>query len=84
MFSKHLTKSKVTYLQHIAWAFVAGFRLIYAGIASIIHGLIPSLFDGVPAKTVIDIYHKHLLNHPNSDYQELINSYKDQDKHTDK
>ena len=72
MFRKHLTKSKVNYLQHFCWAMVAGCRLIYAGIASIIHGLFPSLFDGVPAKVVIDIYHNHLKNHPNDDYQKLI------------
>jgi hypothetical protein len=82
MFKDHLTKSKVTYFQHFKWAFLAGFRLIYAGIASIIHGVAPSLFDGVPAKTVIDIYHRHLLNHPNGDYQEVIDSYREQD--TDK
>ena len=82
MFKEHLTKSKVTYWQHISWAFIAGFRLIYAGIASIIHGVAPTLLDGIPAKTVIDIYHKHLLNHPNGDYQALIESYREQD--TDK
>jgi hypothetical protein len=82
MFKEHLNKSKVTYFQHLFWALAAGCRLIYAGVASIIHGVAPSLFDGVPAKTVIDIYHKHLLNHPNGDYQELIRTYSERD--TDK
>lgn len=82
MFKEHLTKSKVTYRKHLVWALLAGFRLIYAGIASIIHGLVPALFDGVPANTVIDIYHTHLLNHTNGDYQALIESYQEQD--TDK
>jgi hypothetical protein len=73
MFDTHLNKSKVTYLKHLRWAILAGLRLIYSGIASIIHGFVPSLFDGAAPKTVIDIYHSHLKNHPNQDYKEMIN-----------
>ena len=76
MFDKHLTTSKVTYTAHLVWAVVAGVRLIYAGISSIIHGIIPTLFDGVAPKTIIDIYHKHLEDHPNPDYKEMINNVK--------
>lgn len=76
MFSKHLNKSKVTYFQHLTWAVIAGLRLIWAGIASIIHGIIPNLFDGDAPKTVINIYHKHLLNHPNKEYAQMIEDEK--------
>ncbi len=76
MFDKHLDKSQVTYFQHLKWATVAGIRLIYSGIASIVHGLFPSLFDGVAPKTIIDIYHSHLENHPNTDYKKMINEAK--------
>jgi hypothetical protein len=76
MFSKHLNKSKVTYLEHLRWAILAGLRLIYSGIASIVHGIFPSLFDGVAPKTVIDIYHSHLENHPNQDYKVMIDQAK--------
>lgn len=79
MFDEHLTKSKVTYLQHLRWAISAGFRLIFSGIASIVHGFVPKLYDGLPAKTIIDIYHTHLKNHPNQDYQDLISEYEDKD-----
>lgn len=72
MFDKHLDNSKVTYIEHLRWAVVAGLRLIYSGVASIIHGIFPTLFDGVAPKTVIDIYHSHLVNHPNRDYKEMI------------
>ena len=78
MFDKHLTTSKVTYTAHLVWAVVAGVRLIYAGISSIIHGIIPTLFDGVAPKTIIDIYHSHLVNHPNEDYKEMIDGAKEQ------
>jgi hypothetical protein len=79
MFKKsreHLEKSKETYFSHLIWAFLAGFRLIWAGIASMLHGFIPGLFPGTAAKTVIFLYHKRLTNHPNREYQEYIDSLK--------
>jgi hypothetical protein len=76
MFDKHLDTSKVTYLEHLFWAVVAGFRLIYAGITSIIHGLVPTLFDGSAPKQIIDIYHSHLEDHPNPMYKEMIEDAK--------
>ena len=76
MFKKHLEKSKVTYFNHLWWALIAGLRLIYAGFASIVHGIIPTLFDGKAPKTIIDIYHSHLLNHPNEEYKEMIEQAK--------
>jgi hypothetical protein len=77
MFREHLTTSNVTYWEHLAWAIKAGFRLIYAGIASIIHGIVPSLFDGAAPKQVIDIYHSHLEDHPNPQYKDMIKEAKD-------
>ena len=65
MFEKHLETSKTTYWEHLTWAVIAGLRLIYAGLASIIHGLVPTLFDGSAPRQVIDIYHDHLEDHPN-------------------
>lgn len=72
MFKEHLTKSKSTYFSHLIWAVLAGFKLIYAGITSIIHGIIPTVFDGVAPKTIINIYHSHLVNHPNDEYKDMI------------
>jgi hypothetical protein len=77
MFDKHLSKSNVTYFEHLRWALFAGVRLIYSGFASIIHGINPRLFDGTAPKTIIDIYHSHLVNHPNDDYKEMIKEAKE-------
>lgn len=77
MFDEHLKTSKVTYLEHLKWAVVAGIRLIYAGVTSIIHGFVPTLFNGSAPKQVIDIYHNHLENHPNPQYKEMINTAKE-------
>ena len=57
MFDKHLKISKVSYLEHLRWSLIAGAKLIWAGIASIIHGVNPNLFDGVAPKIIIEIYH---------------------------
>lgn len=72
MFKQHLNKSKVSYTGHLVWALTAGVRLIYAGVASIIHGLVPSWFDGTAPKIIIDIYHNHLISHPNDEYKDMI------------
>ena len=71
---QHLEKSQEKYFSHCTWAILSGLRLILAGLGSIIHGLVPGLFQGIAAKTVIYLYHKRLINHPNREYQDYINS----------
>ena len=69
---RHLELSKVGYVDHLKWALYSGFLLIGIGIASIIHGIAPFLFEGTTAKKVIEIFYQHLYNHPNPDYQAQI------------
>jgi hypothetical protein len=52
MFKQHLNESGKTYSKHFIFAFTAGWLLIYAGITSIIHSLIPSLFPFTSQKIV--------------------------------
>ena len=33
------------------------------------------VFPGTAAKTVIDLYHERLVDHPNKDYEEYIKEY---------
>jgi hypothetical protein len=70
--SDHLEASKETYTSHLFWASYAGCKLILVGISSVIHGIIPGFFTGTAAKTVIDFYHKRLVNHPNKEYTDYI------------
>lgn len=70
---EHLQKSQEGYVSHFVWAERSGLRLILAGLASLVHGLVPGLFPGTAAMTVIDLYHKRLINHPNNEYQDYIN-----------
>jgi hypothetical protein len=55
MFSKHLAQSNTTYIEHFKFAFYAGLMLIWAGITSIIHAFIPSLFPFVSRKITVDL-----------------------------
>lgn len=71
---EHLEASQLTYVEHFKWAFLSGFHLIYLGIASIFHAFVPSWFEGTSAKAIIKIFYRHLYNHPNPDYREMIMS----------
>ena len=74
---RHLAKSKETWSRHCVFALFAGVKLIYAGIASIIHGFVPCFFEGTAAKIVIELYHRRLVNHPNPDYAKYIDNERD-------
>ena len=58
MFKQHLNESGKTYSKHFIFAFTAGWLLIYAGITSIIHSLIPSLFPFTSQKIVQRLLNK--------------------------
>jgi hypothetical protein len=73
---EHLKKSQMTYGSHFIWAAYAGIKMILVGCSSIIHGLVPALFEGTAAKMVIDLYYKRIASHPNKDYQDYISQYK--------
>ena len=71
-----MKKSQETYGSHLVWATYAGIKMILVGCSSIVHGIVPAFFQGTAAKTVIDFYHKRLVNHPNHEYQIYIETYK--------
>jgi hypothetical protein len=68
----HLAKSKVGYWSHMCWAVSAGIKMIFVGLSSIIHGIVPGVFTGTAAKTIISFYHRRLKDHPNQEYQDYI------------
>ena len=62
MFKKHLNEAGKNYIEHFKFAFMAGFILIYAGITSIIHALIPSLFPFTSQKIVKKLLEQSMNN----------------------
>lgn len=57
---KHLSEVEETYFAHFKFAIWAGFTLIFLGLISIIHGIMPFLFSRVPDKIF-----KYFLKHSN-------------------
>ena len=62
MFKKHLNEAGKNYIEHFKFAFMAGFILMYAGITSIIHALIPSLFPFTSQKIVKKLLDQSMNN----------------------
>jgi uncharacterized protein YneF (UPF0154 family) len=54
---KHLEENNETYYQHGKFAFVYGWKLLMAALASFIHGIFPGIFVAYSANTVKKIYH---------------------------
>lgn len=52
MFEKHLREANKTDGEQFAFAFKAGFILLWAGATSIVHAFIPSLFPFIRKKIV--------------------------------
>ncbi len=55
IFFGHLDQKHQKYWPHLCWAMYAGVMLLYAGLASMIHALIPSVFAGTSERIVVDL-----------------------------
>jgi hypothetical protein len=55
IFLQHLRQTNQQYWPHFKWAVYAGVLLLYAGLASIIHAIIPPLFPGTSERIVRDL-----------------------------
>jgi hypothetical protein len=66
---EHLQKSKKTYFNHLYHASMLGLVLIYAGIASIIHALLPCFFAAYSANKVTRIFYRVVYTSANPDIQ---------------
>ncbi|MEO6582470.1 MAG: DUF6356 family protein [Sphingomicrobium sp.] len=56
LFNDHPTSLGMTWASHGAGAAVIGVRLITAGIACLIHSIVPAWFTQTAGRTVTDIY----------------------------
>ena len=62
MFEKHLNEAGKSYFDHFKFALIAGLILIYAGITSIIHAFIPSIFPFTSQKIVKKLLDQSMNN----------------------
>lgn len=71
----HLALSKTTYFPHLIHSSMNGFYLIWLGITSIIHAVVPAWFNGTAPMAVIRIFFEQLKDHPQPAFRELIREY---------
>jgi hypothetical protein len=55
-FTRHPAAVGETYGEHMAFATGIGSRLIVAGIACLLHGIFPFLFERTGSRTIIDLH----------------------------
>lgn len=67
----HLNQSQMTYFPHLYQAFSLGFVLIYAGIMSIIHAILPFLFPAKSAHQVTWMYVRVILDSKNPEIRKF-------------
>lgn len=68
----HLKTSRVGYFWHLYGGVVLGCRMIYLGITSILHGIVPAFFEGDAPLGVAKLFYRHVQNHPNPAFQVAI------------
>jgi hypothetical protein len=55
-FTRHPAAVGETYGEHLAFASGVGGRLMLAGIACLLHGIFPFLFERTGSRTIIDLH----------------------------
>jgi hypothetical protein len=73
---RHIEISRMGYLQHLFFAAKSGFLLIYLGVTSVIHAIVPAWFKGDAPMGVIDIFYRNIYHHPNPEFQAHIQAEK--------
>lgn len=58
LFSEHPKSVNETYLEHLMFAMGFGLRMLVGGLACILHGLLPFLFERTGSKCICDLHHR--------------------------
>ncbi|MHC4792484.1 MAG: DUF6356 family protein [Planctomycetota bacterium] len=56
LLTDHPHERDLTYFEHLRWALWSGVRMIFSGLACVIHAFLPFLFKNMASNTVVDIY----------------------------
>jgi hypothetical protein len=62
LFTDHPRSLGETYLQHQQHALTFGVTMVVAGIACIVHAIVPSLFETTGSRAVTRLYNRMVLN----------------------
>jgi hypothetical protein len=69
---QHLQLSRVGYFPHLLSGIGLGFKMIYLGLTSILHGLVPAWFEGDAPLGVAQLFYRKVYHHPNPEFQKHI------------
>jgi hypothetical protein len=61
-FTDHPASVNETYLEHLASAWTFAFRMIAAGIACFLHGLMPFLFSSTGSSAICELHERMVAN----------------------
>jgi hypothetical protein len=62
LFTRHPRSLGETYLEHQRHAFAFGGTMVLAGIACILHGLLPALFSTTGSRAIRRLYERMVIN----------------------
>lgn len=69
---QHLQMSRVSYFPHLFSGIWLGLKIIYLGLTSIFHAIVPAWFEGDAPLGVANIFYRKVYNHPNPAFQKHI------------
>jgi Family of unknown function (DUF6356) len=62
LFNRHPHSVGESYLEHQRHAFAFGGTMVLAGIACILHGLVPAMFSATGSRAITRLYDRMVLN----------------------
>ena len=62
LFTEHPATVGETYTQHLGHALGFGWRMVFAGLACMVHALVPALFVRTGSETVTTLYDRMVVN----------------------
>lgn len=62
LFVNHPESVGETYFEHMGQAFSFGFHMLYAGVACILHGIVPGLFVTTGSRAINGLYERMVRN----------------------
>lgn len=65
-FTEHPASVNETYTQHLASAWSFSFRMLVAGLACFVHGVLPSLFARTGSNAVRELHERMIANRSRS------------------
>ena len=68
----HIKTSRMGYFHHLLHAAKFGFQMIYLGLTSLVHALVPTWFKGDAPLGIANIFYRTVYHHPNPEFQKHI------------